>query len=211
MGRWPGTELRGGAAVWANRELLVTDLAYRGLQADAPLAFPADEVRFGARGAEAEGNFDRRGAEVSGAVVLGAQPVSRRARFGGWGWWPVEAALEGENGRVPGARVKLGDAFSAVPARGKAEWREGRFFADFSAAGEPIPGQTVASREATLRGQGDAEALTVETLDATPPGSVARLSEAVSVDRSGKFRPSGPDLRWRPIWPSHRGWRRGAR
>ena len=189
--RWPGTELTCGAAVWANRELIVKDLADGGLKADATLAFPADEVRLGLRGAEAEGSFESRGAEVSGAVVLWAQPAALQARFGGRGWLPVEAVLEAENWNVPGVRLKLGDAFATVRARGKAEWREGRFFADFSAAGEPIPGSAVAPLEATLRGQGDAEAFTVETLHATLPGLVARLSEAVSVERSGKFRPSG--------------------
>lgn len=189
--RWSGTELTCAAAVWANRELVVKDLAYRGLQADAALAFPVDAVRLGLRGSEAEGHFESRGAEVTGAVLLWAQHATLRARFGGEGWLPAEAALEAENWSVPGERLKLGDGFAAVRARGKVDWYGDRIFADFSAAGEPIPGKTVPPLEATLRGQGDAEAFTVETLHATLPGIVARLSEAVTVERSGKFRPSG--------------------
>ena len=189
--RWPGAELTCASATWAERALVVKELAYRELKADATLAFSGDALRLAVRGAGVGATLEGKGGDVKGEVTLWEQRAELSARFGGRGWLPAEATLQADNWNVPGERLKLGETYATVRGRGKIEWREQKLFADFAATGEPVPGKSVPSLEVTLRGQGDAEVFTVESLNANLPGIVARLSEAVTVERGGKFRASG--------------------
>ncbi len=189
--RWPGAELTCASAAWAERALAVKELAYRELKADVTLAFPADALRLALSGATFGATLESRGGNVQGEVTVWEQRAALIARFGERGWLPTEAALQAEDWNVPGEKLKLGEAYAAVRGRGKIEWREQKVLADFAVTGEPVKGKSVPPLEATLRGQGDAEAFTVETLNATLPGIVARLSEPVTVERSGRFRQSG--------------------
>ncbi len=189
--RWPGAELTCVSAAWAERALAVKELADRGLKADVTLAFRADALRLGLHGADFGATLESRGGQVKGEVTVWEQRAGLSARFGERGWLPTEATLQAEDWNVSGEKLKLGEAYAAVRGRGKIEWREQKFLADFAVTGEPVKGKSVPPLEATLRGQGDAEAFTVETLNATLPGIVVRLSEAVTVERSGKFRQSG--------------------
>ncbi|MEO6245663.1 MAG: translocation/assembly module TamB domain-containing protein, partial [Opitutaceae bacterium] len=76
------------------------------------------------------------------------------------------------------------------------------------AAGEPVPGKSVPPLGVTLRGRGDETAFTLEVMDAKLPGIAVRLSEPVTVERSGKFRESkaqftiGVDLAEQPWFTS---------
>jgi translocation and assembly module TamB len=56
--------------------------------------------------------------------------------------------------------------------------------------GEPKAGKSAPPLEATLRGHGDTQTFTVETMHATLPGFTAQLSEPVTVDRQGRFQQS---------------------
>ena len=188
--RWPGVELTCGPTVWAKRSLTVKELAYRGLKVDATVAFAPGVVSLAMRAPQGDATLESRGAEVNGEVTLWDQRAGLGARFGERGWLPTEATLRAEDWNVPGEKLKLGVAYAAVRGRGTIEWRERRLLADFAATGDPVEGKSVPPLNVSIRGQGDAQAFTVETLNATLPGIAVRLSEAVTVERSGKFRQS---------------------
>lgn len=189
--RWPGAKVKCNSAVWAERALAVKDLAYRELKADATLAFLADGPRLALNGANGAAALTSRGNDVTGEVALWEQRAALSAQFGQSGWLPAGATLEAKDWKVPGEKLKLGELYAAVRGRGKIEWREQKLSADFAATGEPLKGKSVPPLEATLRGQGDTQSFTVEALAVNLPGIVARLSEAVTIERSGKFRQSG--------------------
>ncbi len=189
--RWPGAELTCTAAGWAERTLTVKELAYRRLKADATLAFPAEVLRLTVRGADGGGTLESRGGAVTGELTGWEQRAALSARFGDGGWLPEEAVLRADEWNVPGEKLKLGGSYAAVRGRGKIEWRGQKLLAEFSAAGEPLKGKSAPPLDVALRGQGDAETFTVESVNVTLPGVLARLSEPVTVERSGKFRQSG--------------------
>ncbi|MDP3070425.1 MAG: translocation/assembly module TamB domain-containing protein [Opitutaceae bacterium] len=189
--RWPGGELTCGAALWAERTLAVKALAFHEFKADVSVAFAPDALRVEARATDGGATLVGRGADVKGELTWWGQRAELNARFDERGWLPAEVVLQAEDWNVPGEKLKLGAAYEAVRGRGKIEWRGEKLVADFVAKGEPVSGKTVPPLEVTLRGQGDAEAFTVESLNADLPGIVARLTEPVTVERSGKFRQSG--------------------
>lgn len=188
--RWPGSELTCATATWAGRELKVGALAWRELQADASLTFAGDAMRLLVNGAEGNVTAQGNGSTVTAAGVLWDQKASLVAQFSERGWLPREAKVQADDWNLPGARLKLGETYATVRGRGFVEWREQKFSAEMAATGEPLKGQTVPPLEVALRGQGDAQSFTVESLNAALPGIVARLSEPVTVERSGKLRES---------------------
>lgn len=189
--RWPGAELTCATAAWAERTLAVKALAYRELKADATLAFPGDGPRLVLSGASGAATLTSRGSDVTGEVTLWEQRAGLSAQFGQGGWLPVGGTLEAKDWTVPGEKLKLGELYTAVRARGKIEWRDQKLIADFAATGEPVKGKSVPPLEATWRGQGDTQSFTVEAFNVNLPGIVAQLSEPVTLERSGKFRQSG--------------------
>lgn len=189
--RWPGTELTCTSARWEDRALAVKALSYRALQADATLAFSPAVVRFDLRSAQGGVTAESRGADVAGEAKWWEQRAKLSGHFGEQGWLPVEATLQADDWNVPGEKLRLGAAYATVRGHAKIEWRGQQLFADLAATGEPVTGKSVPPLEVVLRGQGDQEKFTVESLRATLPGIAARLSEAVTVERSGKIRPGG--------------------
>ncbi|MEO5959266.1 MAG: hypothetical protein ABIR80_09125, partial [Opitutaceae bacterium] len=190
--RWPGGGVELESATWKNRTLTAQKLAFLQFTADVSVAVPerGDEMRVTARlpGTTDGADLNSRGAGVSGEVSWWDQRASIAARFGETGWLPVEGALNAGAWSVPAAKLKLGELYSAVRGRGRIEWRDEQFFADVGLAGEPIAEKKAPPLEATLRGHGDARAFTVDALHAVFPGVTADLSEAVTVERDGKFR-----------------------
>ncbi|MCX6951074.1 MAG: translocation/assembly module TamB domain-containing protein [Verrucomicrobia bacterium] len=191
--RWPGSELASEAVVWTGpgRELKIRALAYKALKADATAVFAGDSIRVTLKGSEGQADLENRGADVRGTVALWDQPATFTGKYGERGWLPVEAVLEGAGWKFPGEKLKLDAAYATVEGRGKIEWRDQKLAADFAAKADPVKGKSVPPLDVTLRGHGDTESFAVESLNATLPVIVARLSEAVTVERSGKFRQSG--------------------
>lgn len=188
--RWPGAELTCASARWSEATLAVKALAYRELQADATLAFPSEALRLIVRNASGAVTAESRGADVAGEVIWWEQRAKLSARFGDRGWLPIDAAVQADDWNLPAEKLRLDQAYASVRGHGKVEWREQRLWADFAVTGVPAPGKSVPPLEASLRGQGDGQAFTIESLLATLPGIEARLSEPVTVERSGKFRQS---------------------
>jgi translocation and assembly module TamB len=191
--RWPGGELTLAGAKWAHRELVVDDFVLRNLKLDAAVTFASDDrllVNARTMDGSASLTVESRADVVAGDFSLWAQPSTVRARFGAGGWLPVEAALLASDWSLPGSRLKVGDVYAVVRGSGRIEWREARFLADVSALGEPLPGKSAPPLQLTLRGAGDTQAFTIESLNATLPGISALLSEPVTVERSGTIRES---------------------
>ncbi len=190
---WPGGGLSLASATWTGSAIVVEDLVFGPVKTKARLAFPAgtDVLRLTVRLIDADGtaSLESRGPDVSGEVTWWEQRAALVARFGGRGWLPAEATLRADGWQVPGARLKVGELYATVRGHGKVEWRDGHFVADLAATGEPAAGKSAPPLEATLRGHGDAQSLTVEALHVRLPGITAQLSEAVTVDRLGRFQP----------------------
>ena len=189
--RWPGGGFTLASANWKERTLTVENLVCGPLRATATLAFPAgtDRLRLTVQTFDANGtaNLESRGANVTGEVTWWEQGAVLSAQFGPQGWRPAEAALQADAWQVSGARLKLGELYATVRGHGRIVWRDGRFDAEVAVKGEPVAGKSAPPLAATLRGHGDAQKFTVETLQATLPGITAQLSEPVTVDRQGKF------------------------
>ena len=190
--RWPGGGFAVASATWTGRTLAVEDLASGPLKARATLTFSAgpETPRITARMIEANGTavLESRGANVTGQVTLWEQRAMLSAHFGESGWLPPEATLQADGWKMPGARLNLGDLYATVAGHGRIGWRDGRFEVDLAANGEPAAGKPAPPLEVTLRGHGDAQALTVDALHAALPGFTAHLSEPVTVDRQGRLQ-----------------------
>lgn len=192
--RWPTGEITAASAKWAKRELAVEDLAFRALKVSGTAAFPSgdDVIRVALRTAE-EGNrtsLESRGAAISGEIVWWDQRATLSANFAPRGWVPPQASLQADAITLPGARLRLGELYTQVRGRARADWSETHFVADIAATADPVEGKKAPPLELALRGQGDAQAFTLQALNATLPGITARLSEPVTVERSGKIRES---------------------
>ena len=187
--RWSNGEISASSAQWAGRKLKVDDLTFRSLNVDASLAFSDDTLRVTAQMGEetATAKLESRGADVNGEIVLWEQPATLRARFDPKGWLPAEAALQAEEWTLPGDRLNLGTAYAAVHGSALMAWRAGRFETDLDVSGEPIQGKAAPPLQLVLRGNGDMQAFTIESLNASLPGINALLSEPVTVQRSGQI------------------------
>ncbi|HVS51254.1 MAG TPA: translocation/assembly module TamB domain-containing protein [Opitutaceae bacterium] len=190
--RWHNGELAVAGATWTNRTLTVKQLEFRGRKADASVEFPAsgDDLRLAARLADGAGEIALRGrgAEIDATLSWWEQHATLHGRFGAGGWLPEEATLRADDWNLPGARLKLGDAYAQVRGHAHVDWRAGNFVADIAASGEPAAGKKAPPLDVTLRGHGDLQAFTIEALHAALPGMVADLSAPVTIDRQGKVR-----------------------
>lgn len=192
--RWKNGELSLASASWAGRTLKINGLIFKALKTDATVSFSkgSDDIRIEARIADTTDTLILRShAEgVAGELTWWEQRASLTGGFGASGWLPAEAAVVAEAWNVPAAKVKLGNLYSTVRGRGRVDWSAGHFRADVAATGEPLADKKAPPLEVTLRGQGDPAAFTLETLHAMLPGVAAELSEAVTIERSGKLRES---------------------
>ena len=196
--KFPGGEIAVTSAVWSERKLVASGLKYRELTADADVAFgrAEDVLRVNARTVDGVTTvaLESRGQNLSGDVTWNAQRAALRAAFPTRGWLPTEASLEAQEWALPGATLKLGDVFALVRSSARIDWRDGRFAARVAAASEPVAGKAAPPLKVDFRGQGDAQAFTIEALQADIPGVAARLSEPVTVERSGALRGDGARL-----------------
>jgi translocation and assembly module TamB len=182
------------SARWAQRELAAEALTYGSIVADATVRFdPAvDGLQVTARTTDGAlgAQLSSKGPVAAGDLTLWEQPARLSATFGPRGWMPGEATLQAQNWSLSGARLKLGDLYTVVRANAHIEWRADRFLADVTAKGEPVAEKSAPPLEVELRGNGDATAFVLESLNVALPGVTARLSEPVTIERSGKLRES---------------------
>ena len=189
---WPRGGLSLAGATWDKRTLAVRALKLGSLAMDGSVAVPAegDEFRLAAKIPEQGGGaalVDHAG-NISGDVSWWEQRATVTARFGEAGWLPAEASFRADNWSVPASRLKLGELYAAVRGNAQIDWSAKAFHADVAVTGEPLADKKAPPLQATLRGRGDLQAFTVETLHATLPGMVADLSAPVTIERAGKFR-----------------------
>ncbi|WP_414664338.1 translocation/assembly module TamB domain-containing protein [Horticoccus sp. 23ND18S-11] len=189
---WPGGGVTTAGGSWTGREIALRDVVYRSVTADtATVDFGADGViRVTARAfaGQAGATLESIGSRVQGGLTWWEQPVAVDATFGPRGWLPAAASFNATGWNVPAERVKLGALYTAVRAAGKLEWREDRFVTDISATGEPREGTSAPPLEVKLRGDGDTQAFTIETVRAVLPGLTATLSAPVVFSRTSGLR-----------------------
>src|SRR6185369_16617754 len=110
-----------------------------------------------------------------------------KARLDPKGWMPAEVELSAEHWTVPGGRVKLGQFYSAIHGDARLSWRDGKFETTADVTGDAIPDRKAPPLAAKLRGHGDSETLTIESLAMDIPGVSAKLSAPAKFDRRGQM------------------------
>ncbi len=192
--QWPGGGLTIDSATWAQRTLTAENLKLGPLQTKATLSFPVGEdvLKLNAQLSRTNGSaeLESRGTNIDGTLQWLGQTATLHANFTQPTWLPSSATLLAEAWQFPGDALKLSALYASVRGRGKIEWSENQFNADLSAHGEPLAGKNAPPLDVNLRGHGDTESFTVETLQANLPGISAQLSAPVTVDRQGNFRQS---------------------
>ncbi len=193
--RWPGGEISLRSAEWSPRQLAVQELEFRTLKARGTLTFAGADyegMKLALRSMDDESGLalESQGPKVHGTVTWWQQPLQFDATFARQGWLPTEASLLTDAWTLPGSRLKLDTLYRTVSGRGRVDWGRDRFVIDVSARGEPMTGQKAPPLELNLQGNGDATAFNVVAVDATLPGITAKLTEPVTVERSGRIRES---------------------
>ncbi len=188
---WPGGGLKLATATWQNRSIEVRQFRLGALAADGRANFAADgsielEAKSDAQAWRA--SFKNRGNEITGEARLWEQPVTVKSRFAAQGWMPAEADVRADHWSVPGARLNLGQFYSAVRGDARIEWREGKFATSADVAGDAIPDRNAPPLTAKVRGHGDGESLTIESFAVDIPGVSASLSAPAVLDRRGQMK-----------------------
>lgn len=191
--RWSGGSVSLKAATWGERTLTTKGLAFRALTTDASVEFPAgsDDLCLKVQFAEGWIELRSRGPEVTGELRWWNQPATLIGRFDVRGWLPAEASMRAEAWKIPGEKLKLGDLYSFVRTEANLDWSAEHWRVEVAIKGEPSAGKSAPPLDALLRGTGDTRTLTIETLHAALPGVTADLTEAITIERSGRFRESG--------------------
>ncbi len=198
MVRWPGGEIGAEKFRWQQHELAATTLRYWLLTTDAAVTFlPASAgMRLRARSADETMTLalESKGPDVTGVFGWLEQPAKVDARFGERGWLPEAATFWADAWSVPADQLKLGAFYGRVRGSAFVEWREQHVAANVTVASDPLATRSAPPLQLNFRGQGDHQAFTVESLEAQLPGIAAKLSEPVTVERSGKLSGVGARL-----------------
>ncbi|HEY1108462.1 MAG TPA: hypothetical protein VGE76_07520, partial [Opitutaceae bacterium] len=196
--KFPGGEISLASATWKERTLTTRGLAYRELKADATAAFSRTDDSFKVDAKTLDGSstltLSSRGPKVDGRGSWIGQEATLIATFAETGWLPTEAVLNADQWTLPGDRLKLERAYEAVSGKARVELRGQAFTAELSAKSDPLKDSKAPPLTVDLRGRGDAQAFTVEALQADIPGVKARLDAPVTVERSGQLRGDGARL-----------------
>jgi translocation and assembly module TamB len=192
--RFPGGEISVANATWHGRELVAQGLAYRAIKADARVRFDRDgKIKVvahtpGDAPLPITTTLESEGSRVAGGFSLFEQAATLTANFGPAGWLPAAATLHAADWNIPAEKLKLGGSYVTVHGAAQVEWQAAGFAANVDLRGEPTPGKAAPPLEILLKGKGDLAAFTVEALQANLPGIAARLTEPVTVERSGALR-----------------------
>ncbi len=189
--RWMGGELKLSSAVWEKRALLVHGFGFGSHVADLTAALPSDgAIAVNAVSADKSwrAELTNRGDEITGDFQVWEQPATLSAKFARTGWLPESAAARAATWSVPAARVKLEKFYSTLRGDARLDWKDGKFDTSLEATGEVLPDQKAPPLNVKLRGHGDTELFTVETLLVEAPGVSATLSAPVELDRHGVMK-----------------------
>lgn len=187
---WPGGGLELAAATWEHRTLAARGFHFTGLAADVRVVAATDggfELQATSDEQAWRAAFKNTGDQISGEVRVLDQPATVKARFAAAGWMPAEAEVRADHWSIPGARVKLGQFYSAVRGDARIDWRDGKFETSADLVGDAIPDRKAPPLTAKLRGRGDTQSLTVESLAIEIPGVTAGLSAPAVIDRRGRM------------------------
>lgn len=193
--RWPHGELTVQSARWSVDRLDARGLRFRRFGADVALVFAREgdvlTVTANGNANDVRIALESRGPAVAGTLAGWMQTAELHARFNATGWMPAEASMRADRLAIEGARLQLGNAYLRIRGHADIEWSADHFAADIALHGDPVKERSVPPLDVTMRGRGDAQSFTVETLHAAASGIVADLSAPVTVDRTGQIRGRG--------------------
>lgn len=188
---WKGGGLDFGPAIWSKRTLIASRVQYRTMAAAAKIEMPNNqEFRIAANLSDGAGEavFTTKGAAVEATGSWWGQRVELSSTFGPEGWLPTEAALKSQSWSVPADRAKLGSSYATLRGGAEIQWKEGNLTANVALEAEPLKGSKAPPLSIELQGHGADGLFVADALDVVLPGVTARLSEPVSIDRTGKLR-----------------------
>ena len=194
------------SARWFDGRLQVKSLSWRGHRIDTALTLYPDSMRLTGRGIEGSVALESQAERVTGALRWKGQRIEIRAQFRPTGWLPYDATGRADEITLAGEQISLGGLFSTVSGRAKVEWRHDRLQGELAIRAQPIAGKPISPLVVIVRGQGDAAAITLDAIDLTMPGVEVRLSEPLTIERSGILRPATArlnimaDLGQQPWW-----------
>lgn len=196
--KFPAGEISLASATWRERTLTANSLSYRDLAANATAAFSGTDDSFRVEAKSLDGSMAlalaSRGPKVDGSGNWIGQPATLAATFAETGWLPTEAILNAEQWTVPGERLKLERAYAAVRGTARIELRGKAFSAEISAKSDAVKDSKAPPLAVDLRGRGDAQAFTIDSLHADIPGVKARLDAPVTIERTGRLHGNGASL-----------------
>lgn len=185
---WKGGELRLDAAEWRQRSLTVRPLRYGTQAADVRATFTQDDQLV----LEASGQVGLPWRialksvrdEIAGELRAWDQPAPVSSRFATRGWMPAELKIKADRWVIPGAGLKLGQAYANVRGDAHLEWREGNFEAAADVTGEVPAGKKAPPLVAKLHATGNGGAVTVDSLLIDIPGVNAKLDAPATFSRN---------------------------
>jgi len=188
---WPRGELSLDGAAWDERTLQVKRCVFRGLQAGGTVTFSSGEddtihVALTETTNDGAATLDSHAQELKGTVAWWSQPFAVDATFNDTGWLPSRADFFAQGVELPGARLKLANAYTQVRVDAHVHWENGRFHADVAADGKPAQKHSP-PLEVTFRADGDPQSVTIAALHGSIPGAVANLSAPVTISRGGRI------------------------
>ena len=186
---WPGGGLQIGSAQWNRRTLNVRPLRALNQQANVEVTFaPPGEITLAVKPAdEAPWSVALKssGDRIEGQLLAWDQVAQVTAELPERGWMPRTARIEAKAWEIPGARLRLGEAYSVVRGEAWIDWRDARLETSADFRGEVVAGKAAPPLNVSVHAAGDQESVRVDRLNADIPGATARLSAPVVFQRQG--------------------------
>jgi translocation and assembly module TamB len=194
---WPGSRLDFASAEWNRHTIATPSIRYRTLEGAVSATFSETE-RIDAEavlsGETAKVAVKSNGPSLTATGTWLQQPVTIDAHFGDQGWPPQDAVAKATHWNLPGARLRVTEAYDAIVGDAEVSWKDGDLRAKADFTGRPKENSSVPPLSVKVAGQGTNDAFVAESLEISLPGVSAHLSAPVSIDVAGKLHSEPSDF-----------------
>lgn len=189
--RWPMGKLAIGNIVWAHRKLRVQGVAFEDYVADLTLETPVAPAVWPLEIAVPDHQLRLAGEispnRIQGDLSWAGQMAKLDLNFAGQGWKPVDGRVTATEWSLPASRLKLQDFLTVVQGDVELRWTSGRASIRAEMTGVPREKGAGQPPDASVKAEGDEDALTISALQIAFPGMQAQLTSPVTVNRQGRL------------------------